>query len=153
MTLRRLAVVLLAASPPTTVLAASGLGAAPLSRVTMVRALQRGHVLEGRRLDSVREVCRLRLDGRAYPVIATVERVTGIPEPRLYRHLVVLRPDLSKAYVLPYDFGVGPTQCGRDTVEFTGGPVSVDGEEGSVVHFANGAADAWIVKGGGSGHP
>ena len=153
MTLRRLAVVLLAASPPATALAASSPGTAPLSRVTMVRALQRSHVLEGRRLDSVREVCRLRLDGRAYPVIATVERVTGIPEPRLYRHLVVLRPDLSKAYVLAYDFGVGPTRCGRDTVEFTGGPVSVDGEEGSVVQFANGAADAWIVKGGDSGHP
>lgn len=152
MNLRRLAAILLSASLPATAFATPDLGAAPLSRATMARALQRGHVLEGRRLDSVREVCRLRLAGRAYAVIATVERVTGIPEPRLYRHLVVLRPDLSKAHVLPYDFGVEPARCGRDTVEFTGGPVSVDGEEGSVVQFANGAADAWIVKGG-SGPP
>ena len=152
MTLRRLAAILLSASLPATAFATSNSSAALLSRATMVRALQRGHVLEGRRLDSVREVCRLRLDGRAYPVIATVERVTGIPEPRLYRHLVVLRPDLSKAHVLLYDFGVEPARCGRDTVEFIGGPVSLDGEEGSVVQFANGAADAWVVKGG-SGHP
>lgn len=152
MSFRRLAAVLLTASLPATAFAMSYQGAAPLSRATMVRALQRGHVLEGRSLDSVREVCRLRLAGRTYAVIATVERVTGIPEPRLYRHLVVLRPDLSKAHVLPYDLGVEPARCGRDTVEFTGGPVSVDGEEGSVVQFANGAADAWIVKGGG-GHP
>ena len=153
MRLRRLAAVLLGASLPATALGAPKPGAAPLSRAAMVRALQRGHVLEGRHLDGVREVCRLRLDGGDYPVIATAERVTGIPEPRLYRHLVVLRPNLSKAYVLPYDFGVGPTRCGRDTVEFTGGLVSVDGEDGSVVQFANGAADAWIFKGGESSHP
>ena len=152
MTLRRLAATLLSASLPATAFATSDPGAAPLSRATMTMVLQRSHVLEGRHLDSVREVCRLRLESRAYPVIATVERVTGIPEPRLYRHLVVLRPDLSKAHVLPYDFGVQPARCGRDTVEFTGGPVSVDGEEGAIVQFANGAADAWIVKSGGIGH-
>lgn len=152
MSLRCLAAILLSALLPATACATSKPGAALLSRTTMVRALQRGHVLEGRSLDSVQEVCRLRLDGRTYPVIATVERVTGIPEPRLYRHLVVLRPDLSKAHVLSYDFGVEPARCGRDTVEFTGGSISVDGEEGSVVQFANGAADAWIVTGG-SGHP
>ena len=153
MTSRRLAAILLSASLPATALATPHPDAAPLSRATMALVLQRSHVLDGRRLDSVREVCRLRLDGREYPVIITVERVTGIPEPRLYRHLVVLRPDLSRAHVLPYDFGVQPTRCGRDTVEFTGGPVSVDGEQGSVVQFANGAADAWIVKSGGISHP
>ena len=149
----RLAAVLLGASLPATAVAATSSGASPLSRATMARALQRSHVLEGRRLDSVREVCRLRLDGHIYPVIATVERVTGIPEPRLYRHLVVLRPNLSKAHVLPYDLGVEPARCGRDTVEFKGGPVTVDGQEGFAVQFANGAADAWIVKGGASGRP
>ena len=79
--------------------------------------------------------------------------MTGIPEPRLYRHLVVLRPDLSKAYVLPYNFGVEPTRCGHDTVEFKGGFVSVDGAAGAIVQFANGAADAWVLKGGVSGRP
>lgn len=103
-------------------------------------------MLEGRHLDSVREVCRLQLDGRRYRVIATVERVTGIPEPRLYRHLVVLRLDLSKAQVVPYDFGVEPKRCGRDAVEFAGGPVSVGGEDGAIIQFANGAADAWILR-------
>ena len=118
----------------------------PLTRAAMARALQRDDVLEERHLDSVREVCRLTFDGRSYPVIATVERVTGIPEPRLYRHLVVLRPNLSKAYALTYDFGVQPTTCDGNRVRFTGGVVLADGEQGSIVQFAQGAADAWIVK-------
>ena len=118
---------------------------ADLDPARMVRAVRRAHVLEGRRLENVREVCRLSIAGRTYPVLATLERMTGIPEPRLYRRLLVLRPDLSKASAIPYDLGVKPRRCEGDRVVFKGGTVLVNGQEGAVVQFANGGGDAWIA--------
>jgi hypothetical protein len=131
--------------------AASGLAAPPepqhLDQQEILAALQRDRLLSpARTVLSAQLVCSLAISGSRYPIIDLVEGIRTAQSPRAYRRVILLKPDLRRAYELPYDPPAAPIACHDDVLEFSA-PVEIANTlpEGRRVEFTHGGGVARVL--------
>jgi hypothetical protein len=118
------------------------------NRADILSALQRDHLLSAHRtVVDVSIVGTLTIGGALYPVVNLIEAQKTAHGSRGYRRVVVLRPNLQKAFVLPYHLPAAPIGCRGNVLTFSHA-VDIDNTlpDGRQVVFTNGGADAQVIE-------
>jgi hypothetical protein len=89
----------------------------------------------------------LLIDGGEYPAINLIEEHATAHSKRSYRRVVLLKPDLHKAYVLPYHSPARPVAC-HDNVLVFSDAIEINNTlpSGREVEFFNRGADAEVLE-------
>jgi hypothetical protein len=91
----------------------------------------------------------LLIDGRKYPAINLIEEHATAYSKRSFRRVVLLKPDLRKAYVLPYIYypSARPVSCHENVLVFSDAiEINNTLPSGRQVEFTNRGADAEVLE-------
>jgi hypothetical protein len=89
----------------------------------------------------------LLIDGGNYPAINLIEEHATAHSKRSFRRVVLLKPDLRKAYVLPYYPPAQPVSCHENVLVFSDAiEINNTLPSGRQVEFTNRGADAEVLE-------
>ena len=89
----------------------------------------------------------LLIDGGNYPAINLIEEHATAHSKRSFRRVVLLKPDLRKAYVLPYYSPTRPVSCYENVLVFSDAiEINNTLPSGRQVEFTNRGVDAEVLE-------
>jgi hypothetical protein len=118
-----------------------------LSSADILAALARHHILSSnRKVLRATHIGDIMIDGAGYPAINLVEEHATAHSVRLFRRVVLLKPNLNKAFELPYYLPAEPVSCHDDVLVFSEAiEINNTLPAGREVMFMNGGVDAEVI--------
>jgi hypothetical protein len=119
-----------------------------LDSTDIVSILAREQVLSAHRtIRLAAHIGDLLIDGGNYPAINLIEEHAIAHSKRSFRRVVLLKPDLRKAYVLPYYSPARPVSCYENVVVFSDAiEINNTLPSGRQVEFTNRGVDAEVLE-------